>query len=112
MFDNNYTHMPLVGFFVYLRPRFRLLVALHMGWCMAAVWLTEKRGFPHFWFAHFATVLIAVLTLIFIWQLVTDKKQMFSAEVPRCIWGTGLITVVVVAIVAIAFLYIHPISFR
>ena len=106
MIDDLYKHMPLVGFFVYLRPRFRLLIAILIGWSLTAMWLVDAWDVQHTWFAHFSTVLIAVLYLIFLWQLIADKARLFSTEVPGCIWGSGFACVTVFAVISVVKLHL------
>ena len=106
MIDDPYKYMPLVGFFVYLRPRFRLLIAILIGWSLTTMWLVDAWAVQHTWFAYLSTVLIAVLYLIFLRQLIADKARLFSTEVQLCIWSSGCFAVTVFAVCAISKMYL------
>ena len=104
--DNLYKHMPLVGFVVYLRPRFRLLLAGLIGWGLCASLLVEDCRMQRAGFAHVSTLMTSLAYLSFLRQLIANKARLFSTEVPPCIWISGLAAVTLFVVAAIAKTYL------
>lgn len=106
MFDNLYIYFPLVGFFVYLKPRYRLETFFLLGTGLIIFWLMNACGFRSPSFVHLSAILIEVLYVIFILHVVVGKSRAFIMDVPFCVWISGVTMVTAFAISVTAYVYI------
>ena len=107
MFDNIYRYFPLIGFFVYLRPRYRWQIGLLFGVGLITSWLVVHCGLRTPWFVHVCAILEEGLYVLFIRHVVVEKSRIFTTEVPFLVWVSGVATVTVFAIAVTASIYIH-----
>jgi len=111
MFDNIYLDFfPLIGFVVYLKPRYRLETVFLLGTGLLIFWLMSRCGVRNLLFVHSSAILVEALYLLFVWHVVLGRSRVFISVVPFRVWIAGVATVTAFATGVTAYIYIHGLA--